>query len=49
LVAKVATRAVTLVPEGTVEAVAWLPSLMVPVTAGFSAWKLKAVIAFAED
>lgn len=34
LVLNVATRALTLVPNGTVRAMACVPSLMMPVTAG---------------
>ena len=48
VVVKVATRAVTLVPDGTVRAMVCAVSLMVPVTAGDSPEKLKAVMALAE-
>ena len=44
VVAKVATSAVTEVPNGTVTAIVRAPSSIVPTTAGESPWKLKAVI-----
>ena len=47
VVVKVATRAVRLVPAGTVRAIVWAASLTVPTTGGARPWKLKAVMALA--
>ena len=47
VIVTVCTRAVTLVPEGTVSAMVLAASLTVPTTAGLNALKLKAVMALA--
>ena len=47
VVEKVATRAVRLVPAGTVTATVWADSLTTPTEAGLVALKLKAVSALA--
>ena len=45
VVLKVATRALTLVPKGTVRAMVRAASVTMPVTGGDNPWKLKAVMA----
>lgn len=48
VVAMVGTKAVTLVPKGTIRAIVWLPSFTTPMTPGDSALKLNAVMALVE-